>query len=72
MQYFTGVTGYIYSYNYAGGYHLANQKYTNCVRPEQGYCSIEFTPVNGKFGMSGTDATATANVGDKCTKFEFL
>ena len=31
-----GTSGYIYSYNYAGGYHLANQDYTNCIRTEQG------------------------------------
>jgi len=67
LQYFTGTTGYIYSYNYAGGYHLANHQYMNCIRTEQGYCSIEYTPVGGKFGMSGTAVTATANVGDKCT-----
>merc|ERR1712050_415814 len=67
LQYFTGTSGYIYSYNYAGGYHLANHQYTNCIRVEQGYCSIEYTPVDGKFGMSGTAATATANVGDSCT-----
>ena len=32
LQYFTGTSGTIYSYNYAGSQHLANQKYTNCIR----------------------------------------
>ena len=27
-----GSTGTIASYNYAGGVHLANQEYTNCIR----------------------------------------
>merc|ERR1711881_664077 len=45
LQYFTGVTGNLYSYNYAGGVHLANQQYTNCIRTEQGYCSITYTEV---------------------------
>ena len=69
LQYFTGITGYIYSYNYAGGTHLANQDYTNCIRTEQGYCSIEYTPVNGKFQVSGsTTAPLAANVGDTCSR----
>ena len=66
-QYITGTTGYLYSYNYAGGVHLASQDYTNCIRTEQGYCSIEYTPVGGKFGLSGSAPTAIANVGDPCS-----
>ena len=68
VQYFTGTTGYIYSYNYAGGTHLATQEYTNCIRTEQGYCSIEYTPVDAKFQVSGPAATATANRGDTCSQ----
>jgi len=68
LQYFTGTTGYIYSYNYAGGTHLASQDYSNCIRTEQGYCSIEYTPVGGKFQISGPAPTATANRGDTCDK----
>ena len=48
--------------------HLANQEYTNCIRTEQGYCSIEYTPVGGKFGLSGTAPTAIAYVGDPCSQ----
>ena len=68
LQYFTGTSGYIYSYNYAGGTHLASQDYTNCIRTEQGYCSIEYTPVGGNFKISGPAPTATANRGDTCDK----
>ena len=32
LQYFTGTTGTIYSYNYDGSYHLVNQHYDNCIR----------------------------------------
>ena len=66
LQHFTGTTGYIYSYNYAGGTHLATQDYSNCIRTEQGYCSIEYTPVGGNFKISGPAPTATANRGDTC------
>ena len=67
-QYITGSSGYLYSYNYAGGVHLANQEYTHCIRTEQGYCSIEYTPVGGNFGLSGTAPTAIAYVGDPCSQ----
>ena len=66
LQWFTGVEGTINSYNYAGGLHLTNQEYSNCIRPEQGYCSIEYTScTTTSFSMSGFDATAV--VGDSCT-----
>ena len=40
-----GATGFIQSYNYAGGLHLANQDYSACIRTERGYCSISYTQV---------------------------
>ena len=42
---FAGATGFIQSYNYAGGLHLANQDYSACIRTERGYCSISYTQV---------------------------
>ena len=36
-------SGTVYSYNYQGGIHLANQQYNNCIRTEEGYCSIAYT-----------------------------
>ena len=73
LQYFTGTTGYIYSYNYAGGYHLASQHYTNCIRAEQGYCSIAYTAVSTtSFQVSLITPTASpasiGAVGDSCTQ----
>ena len=60
LQYFTGTTGTIQSYNYVGGYHLASQKYSNCVRTEQGYCSIAYSAVitASDFSLSGSAGTA--------------
>ena len=67
LQYFTGTTGNIYSYNYAGGLHLASQDYLNCVRTEQGYCSISYTAVSTAFGMSGPAPASISVVGDPCS-----
>lgn len=62
LQYFTGTTGTVYTYNYQGGYHLANQNYQNCIRTESGYCSISYTA--STFQVSGTTASL---FGDSCT-----
>ena len=43
--YLQGTTGYISSYNWAGGVHLADQNYNNCVRAELGHCSISYAGV---------------------------
>merc|ERR1712102_114489 len=41
-QYFTGVSGSVKSYNFAGGQLLNSQYYTNCIRTEKGYCAIMY------------------------------
>ena len=73
LQYFTGTTGYLTSYNYAGGYHLSNQNYNNCIRTESGYCSIAYTAVSTtSFQVSLITPTASpasiGAVGDSCTQ----
>ena len=45
LQYFTGTTGTLYSYNYQESFHLTNQQYHNCIRTEEGYCSISYSTV---------------------------
>jgi len=70
-QWFTGTSNYIQSYNYDGGYHLADQKYTNCIRTEQSYCSIGYTGISDtSFRMSSINLdTSPINmglVGDSC------
>jgi len=47
LQYFTGKTGTVYSYNYAGAQFLAAMDYTNCIRTEKGYCAIEWKEKTG-------------------------
>jgi hypothetical protein len=67
LQYYTGTTGFIQSYNYAGGIHLANQDYNNCIRTERNFCSMQYTQVaTTDFSMSSTTAS-TSITGDVCT-----
>jgi len=42
VQYFTGVSGNVKSYNFAGAQLLNGQRYVNCIRTEKGYCGIQF------------------------------
>ena len=45
MQYFTGVSGQMFSFNYnnAEGLQLSNTDYTMCVRMERNFCGIQYT-----------------------------
>lgn len=50
-QYFTGTSGYIYSYNYnpttpSSSVQLANQQQSICFRRERGYCRLCVTPTS--------------------------
>ncbi len=47
VQYFTGTAGTIKSYNFDGNELLNSQRYTNCIRQEEGYCSISYTSSPG-------------------------
>ncbi len=40
VQYFTGTSNTVQSYNYQGGQLIQSQFYTNCIRQEYGYCSM--------------------------------
>ena len=54
-QYFTGTTGYLKSFNYDSGYHLANQNYQICIRTERNMCKIFYSAVSStSFRISGT------------------
>merc|ERR1719445_738416 len=48
VQYFTGSTGTIQSYNFAGGQLLQGMYYTNCIRTEAGYCGIQYKESTGQ------------------------
>jgi len=44
FQYYTGLTGVVQSYNYAGNNnHMAATNYKVCIRPEAGYCCIAWS-----------------------------
>ena len=45
LQYFTGVSGQMFSFNYnnAEGLQLSNTDYTMCVRMERNFCGIQYT-----------------------------
>jgi len=67
-QYFTGSTGTVKSYNYDGGVQLADQSYVNCIRQEEGYCSIGYSSSTTTFKVSGTTADSPQIMkGDECT-----
>merc|ERR1739838_445363 len=42
VQYFTGKSGSVKSYNFAGSQFLQSQIYNNCIRTEKGYCAIQW------------------------------
>merc|ERR1712029_144217 len=81
LQYYTGNTGTVQSFNYPIGStslgstvtHLANQRYTICMRRESGKCSICYFPsvspssasstAQASFGLS-TSSSTTASSGD--------
>ena len=45
LQYFTGVSGQIKSYNYdpGAGLQLSKQDYSICIRMERNFCGIQYT-----------------------------
>lgn len=48
LQYFTGVSGRIFSFNYnnAAGLQLSDTDYSICVRMERNFCGIQYTACN--------------------------
>lgn len=64
VQYYTGVSGTIQSFNYDGisGRQLSNQDYTICIRTESNFCSIAYSVCSGGVysitGPTGGSATA--------------
>merc|ERR1712038_116062 len=69
LQYFTGTTNTVKSYNWDGsaacapGCQLANQDYNVCFRTEAGMCGINYTPTTVDAGSNAFD-TAVKTVGD--------
>lgn len=90
LQYFTATSGAIKSFNFptststitAEATHLANQKYTICIRKGSGMCTICYNPLDagtagaidqGTFGLSviAIAGSATSAVDTQCTQ-DFL
>ena len=56
LQYFTGVSGQMFSFNYndASGLRLSNTDYSICVRMDRNFCGIQYTACPDT-GMITTD-----------------
>ena len=67
VQWFTGTTGAVKSYNFAGSQLLQSQYYTNCIRTEQGYCGIQWKESSSTSpDPFGVGSTITAIESDGC------
>jgi hypothetical protein len=72
LQYFTGTTGRIESFNYAGSnsilQHLALQNYNICIRKNAGYSCITYTVCDATgFSVSNGGGGAKSMTGSDCT-----
>ena len=67
MQYFTGVSGQIKSYNYdpGAGLQLSNQDYSICIRSERNFCGIHYSPCVDP-GNDGDDNNNSNKYGVRC------
>ena len=65
------MSGTINSYNLANSAQLSTLNYKNCIRQEEGYCCIEYTPVTYSISpttcVSGPDITAAAALAVRCS-----
>ncbi|KAJ8890645.1 hypothetical protein PR048_010154 [Dryococelus australis] len=63
VQYFTGVSGQIKSYNYntGAGLQLSNQDYTACIRTERNFCGIQYTSCPDTVNNRTQSFTLTGN-----------
>ena len=76
LQYFTGVSGQMFSFNYnnAEGLQLSNTDYTMCVRMERNFCGIQYTACADSantppqaFSITGGSPTLGSVVGTSCS-----
>jgi len=76
VQYFTGATGTIQSYNFAGAQLLNSMYYNNCIRTEAGYCKIQYKESTGQtpdtFGLKASSGNAEASAGGCPASFLFI
>ena len=76
LQYFTGVSGRIFSFNYnnAAGLQLSDTDYSICVRMERNFCGIQYTACADtantppqSFSITGGSPTLGSVVGTACS-----
>jgi len=76
LQYFTGVSGQMFSFNYndATGLQLSNTDYTVCVRMERNFCGIQYTACPDtanspaqSFSVTGGSPALGSVVGTSCS-----
>jgi len=77
LQYHTGVSGEIYSFNYGKsesvGHHLVSQEYSICFRREKGYCIMSYVPVEKhSFHTTGDPSTIAARAGHSRCKKDYI
>lgn len=72
LQYFTGTEGRITSFNFeANLHHLNNQRYTVCIRQEEGFCCNLYTACSDSSSFTlddnNSDGTPEALHGSECS-----
>ncbi|XP_040576960.1 uncharacterized protein [Lepeophtheirus salmonis] len=77
LQYFTGVAGQFFSFNYnsGSGLQLSNTDYAICIRMERNFCGIQYTAckdntnsVSMSFSITGGAPADGSLVGTSCDK----
>jgi len=66
LQYYTGVSGTIRSFNYddVNGRQLSNQDYSICIRTENNFCSVAYSVCpNSVFSISGPSGGSATTTG---------
>merc|ERR1712223_1834875 len=71
LQYYTGTTGRITSFNFAQSsssnyQHLHSQNYNICVRKEAGYCCVQYYPCSDTSSWSISAQATTAQTSTNC------
>jgi len=76
LQYFTGVAGRFFSFNYndGAGLQLSDTDYSICVRMERNFCGIQYTACpdavntpSQAFSVTGGTPTEGSRVGTQCS-----
>ncbi|XP_023314046.1 uncharacterized protein LOC106660253 [Trichogramma pretiosum] len=71
MQYYTGVSGQIKSFNYDPnvGLQLSNQDYSICIRMERNFCGIQYMTCDDGLSASQTNAVQVGQQAARSSSF---